>query len=304
MAQFFYDLSIAVPGQWPVFAMRTGSAPSTTNGKRAISRADGFLVVDKDEANVWDFVPFGHDVSDVDLLLKMQRRRVNSTLYVNTGNGIFLRGGGDSSGYYVGLGSVTTSSSTTVHRVACVYRRHVGSGQTKLAEFDALPTRSPRSDMMRFASFLRVQMIGSRLKAKAWWEDAPEPIEWQVDLTDATYASGDIGILIQGYDSLTDLHFLSMGTDGDPAPFSYPGGPRYVARTVLNPDGSPAEGKVVRCYTRDGGVLLQEQVTNSGGHVLFELTYPDEVYVIAIDQDGNTWNGIIHDMVLPFQGGG
>jgi len=65
---------------------------------------------------------------------------------------------------------------------------------------------------------LRFQKSGTTLRCKLWREIDPEPGSWSLTTTDATYTSGDAGLLVQNNDRQVYFYSVGFGTNGDSAP--------------------------------------------------------------------------------------
>lgn len=150
---------------------------------------------------------------------------------------------------------------------------------------------------------MRVNVTGSTVRAKVWYQWKSEPEGWQIEEAVMGMAdTGKIGIRLIGNGSGTLLKSISVGTDGDPAPEYDEAGPRRVAGIVNLPDKSPAAGYRVLCHHRQTGALLAEQLTEEDGSFdfwIYGLGPDDKVYCIAIDQLGNSMRAPIKDMITP-----
>lgn len=303
MAQFYYDLSQTHPTgrRWP-FVVQKPDVDSNvvTLGPNKLADGSDVFTIDVDDQDLKANLYMGLQLGDFDAVLKMRRRRNATKNFVNTGNGLYLRSdhadGYAGLGYYVALGAVPSSMS-----YLGLYRRgDVGDVTLLMVQNGGLSSKHGSLDYGNFATFLRVSCIGSQIKARVWWEDEPEPETWPVAGTDATFSTGDIGIQIQGYSTLTDLYFLSVGTQGDSAPLAPASGPGAVAGSVKKPDGTAADGYLVRCYDRASGAQLGETLTDSSGAFAFTVpAYAASVYCLAVDQLGNTWNAPVADLITP-----
>ena len=315
MAQFFYDLSIAANGKWPYFCKGVKPNISISNGIRSIGR--GFntsankpcFSIDRDDQNIWLSVGMGLTLSDFEVVLSLARNRASTKDYVNVGGGLYLRtkdgtGGSSGDGYYFALGTMSANN----YKNGSLYRRGtggIGGSQTQLvtASNTLLSSLFSYAEALGKVIYLRISVVGQRFRVRAWWQGEVEPSTWTIDFTDTDtgWKSGDIALQINGYEQLHDYLFLSVGTAGDSAPLSYPGGNRVVAGTLLKPDGSPADGYIVRCYHRATGIMLGEVLSNAIGAFNFSLPIPatEKVYCVGVDQLGNTWNAPIKDLIAP-----
>lgn len=306
MAQYFYDMSVGKNGEWP--ALLKGVRPDlSTAGMRSIGYGKNVLtnepcvIFDKSSANIWNAVGLGVDLSDFEVVLHFSMNRVtDSQNFINVGGGLFLRRGGgigsDGDGYYVVFGTMSSDN----YRSASLYRLGTGGipgSQVSLQTVSAngfLSGAYSLRDSRGQPRFLRVNVSGRRIRARAWWKSEAEPTNWPIDFTDTDtgWTHGDIALHINGYEQLWNCFFISVGTNGDPAPLSLPGGPRVVAGVVRDPLGvAVGEGYIVRCYHRASGAVLGETLTNLSGAYSFEvnLMQSEEIYCLAIDNLGNNW---------------
>lgn len=315
MAQYFYDLSIAANGQWPHFCKGVKPSINLSGGIRSAGR--GFSTslnqpcfnIDRDNQNIWSSIGMGLNLSNFETVVAFTRNRNSTQSFTNTGGGLYLRtkdglGGSNGDGYYVAMGSMSSGN----YRSGALYRRGtagVGGAQTSLATASGnlLSSLFSYADALGKVVYLRVNVSGQRFRSRAWWQGETEPAAWAIDFTDSDtgWTSGDIALLINGYELLHNYLFLSVGTNGDSAPLSYPGGNRIIAGTILKPNGSPADGYIVRCYHRATGVLLGEMLSNTLGAYSFSLpiSTDEKVYCLGIDQLGNTWQAPIKDLISP-----
>lgn len=199
------------------------------------------------------------------------------------------------SGYYLSLGT-----GSHYNRLSLV-RREANGNWTMVVGGSSRPTISGLSSVKDFRTkkvLLRARIAGSNLMAKAWVEGHPEPEGWMIDVADATWSVGDAAIGIYSRGSIQETYFVTLGTDNDPAPMPET---RVVVGAVLLPDSSPAAGYIVRCHRRQNGLILAETLTDSAGNFTMDIqVLPDEqVYCLAIDQLGNSWNAPIQDLVKP-----
>lgn len=157
-------------------------------------------------------------------------------------------------------------------------------------------------DTILKTAVMRLSISDGQCRCKLWWDGETEPANWASSAA-YTVVPGNIsaGIILPVYGGSVEVDFISVGTDGDSAPLSYPGGNRIVAGTLLKPDGSPADGYIVRCYHRVTGVMLGEVLSNAIGAFNFSLpiSQSEKVYCVGVDQLGNTWNAPIKDLIAP-----
>lgn len=159
-----------------------------------------------------------------------------------------------------------------------------------------------RNELLNNDVYLRLQVSGGQARARVWWADEAEPTTWAGSGAFVpTPANTTCGIIAPVYGGAARLDFVSVGTDGDPAPLEYPGGNRQVVGVVRKPDNSFAAGYIVRCYHRNTGCLLGEMLSDENGAFLFSLPIPEteHVYCLAVDQLGNSWNAPIKDLINP-----
>lgn len=315
MAQFYYDLSIAANGKWPYFCK--GSKPDivASNGIRSAGRSFNTSVnkpvfnIDRDNQNIWTYSSMGLNLSDFDAVVAFARNRNSTQNFSNVGGGLYFRtngpdGGSAGTGYYAVFGTMSSGG----YRSGALYRRGQGgvAGAQAALQTSAqglLSSLFTHPAALGKVVYLRINAQGQRFRVRAWWEGETEPTTWPIDFTDSDtgWKTGDIGLQTNGYEQLHDYLFLSVGTDGDSAPLTYPGGNRIIAGTLLKPDGAPATGYMVRCYHRETGVMLGEMLANSIGAFNFSLPIPatEKVYCVGVDQLGNTWNAPIKDLISP-----
>lgn len=310
MAQHFFDLRYSAPGGTPS-ALKGGMVPpglllfsGPTRASPSLTNSGGWLAVSHASTG-WIYLDSDLEFSSGELLLAHKRTSVPLNAYSSTGGAVLFRASlgtevSDVTGYYASVGSLGTSSSS-LYRHAGLYRVDDGSYTQLGANSSALATRSfpERSEL---EVFTRVSVSGGTFRSRVWWEDQDEPTTWHVTATDNTYLSGKIGLVLWSDLSSYVFRFLSVGTDGDPAPMEPPGGdgPRLVQGTVFAPDDTPVgEGYSVRCYHRETGMLLGETTTSASGTFAFVLAVPQEepLNLVAIDTVGNVWGSPSLDRV-------
>lgn len=299
MAQYFYDMSVCSPsgGKWP--ALFRGHNTSTINSDvyvgPTIGGANGrsFLFDVPTNVSRTRAISVGINAADVDIV-RMSSRAIRDlfTSFTNTGGGVIVaRGSGFvdneifANGYYIAMNASTVKSSA--ERSLRLFKR-VDNLQTDLGGFtNALPAYS--ADSPDF--YTRLQCVGTTIRAKAWLVGQSEP-EWQIVVTDTSLTTGDVGVCFFAQGGCWKSYFLSVGTNGDMAPYSLPSGPRILTGVVRNPSGSAVStGFIVRCYHRESGAILGETSTNASGAYTFYLNLmpTEEVYCLAIDNLGNSW---------------
>jgi hypothetical protein len=298
MAQhyFFLGLASARGRAWP--AQFPEADQPDTNGSTILTLTSNqmptqsSLLVERSFDNIWLNVRTGVVCSDADVLLRMRHRSKapSSYNYVNTGGGLYLRsdgaGGSTGTGYYVSFGSPPQYANDVN-----IYRRDP-SAQTDLGGGTWTATIS---DLFQDIVNLRVQIIGDAIKVKAWLDTESEPASWDLERTDATYTSGELGILLHGY--LTyEFYSLAVGTEGDaiPSETSYP-----ITGTVLDESGLPG-AFTVRAIHRATGLVVDE-VMSDGVTGAFSLTVPtqDEYQRIVLDAEGGVLLNDLIDRVMP-----
>lgn len=310
MAQFFYDLSVANPngGLWP--AVMKGSKGSENHASiayigPAISGVNtrGFLVEKARGQTAHSSIAAGVSSVDTEVLYKVSGSRGSDSTFNNIGPAaVFLRASGfaetgrPENCYYVANGN-SAGISSQYDLTLC---KVVAGSQTVLSSASSVITSS--IDHRDLFLFIRLQALGNTVRARMWREGAAEPTSWQVSVTDTSITgAGDAGFIAHGFGGKFVAQFLSIGTEGDAAPLTYPGGGRSIAGIVKQPNGDAAVGYKVRCHHRDSGVLLAETTSVALGAFNFSLNIPstEKVYCLAIDQVGNSWNAPIKDMIEP-----
>lgn len=304
MAQYFYDLSICNYFTKKIAAMSYGGSLSqsalilgggiSNNGARAFtmqgqeytgSAASGY------------FAPVSFSNGEVLIKCSVITRENEQNLF-NIGPGIYVRAGisgGVISAYQISWGAGST------YRSLRIYDSTNTSSNLAASSTSYLPTKSDPA-LVRSSLYIRVNVNGTTIRARAWFDGDAEPATWGVTATDSKYAGpGLAGIQLQQTRDGRVYEFISIGTDGDSAPMSYPGGNRTVAGVVKKPNGDDAVGYQVRCYHRDTGFLLAETISAALGSFEFSLPIPssEPVYCVAIDQLGNEWNAPIRDLIQP-----
>lgn len=305
MAQYFYDLSIGQPGELPYWLDRGGDSKPSTH-RWATSR-DGFSVAaDAAHAVARLKDPAVQGLSNVEVLIK-------SSLSMTAGVGSFVNSGA-AVGVRAQMGSYTESrpvngyvftlnasaSYASSERNVTVYNIN-NSAFGSLASHSGVLSANSSRDRYLQSTFLRLRAIGTAISYKAWRSTDDEPSDWLGSLTNSAHSSGDISLYLGGNGMSMTHSFVSVGTDGDPAPLSYPGGNRIVSGTVYMPNDMKAVGYVVRCYHQETGCLLGETLTGGGGEFSFSLPIPETelVYCVAVDQLGRTMAAPIADRLAP-----
>lgn len=305
MAQHFFDLSIGKNGNWP--ALFRGEL-AEYNEEHSIGNfvSGGFQI--SSISNFHKSLLCGlASVADVDVIHRVSySTRTISSNFVNNGmaslvaraSGI-LESDRPSNCYYATLNG---STSPGENGNSLIIYKIVDGTQTSLTASQSVITGLPSlMEAKQTDVYIRLQCVGTTIRAKAWKVTDSEPGIWQRQATDSDLATGDVGVIYHGYGLEMVSKFVSVGTDGDPAPTSFPGGNRLVSGTLLKPDSSPAEDYLVRCYHRESGALLGETLSNSIGAFSFSLPISEneKVYCVGVDQLGNTWNAPIKDLISP-----
>lgn len=300
MAQYFFTFEDTHPDRWPYQCEIAASANGSTIGANVrVRKGGGSFFVEKTRDDVWNFLPFGFNVGDVEALLKMRRSRPNSSQFFNAGNGIFIRGNPANpinSCYYVAHGSLDSN----IRTLSALKRLPT---QTTLATNATALETTHTSGYEDYWTMMRVRMVGSTLQARTWWSDSTEPSTWSINVSDGSIAAGEVGILLQGLNSLTEIEFFSVGTHNgttlDSAPSTRPGGSKTVSGVITDDTGTPS-ARIVRGYHRGSGVLLAETTSNSttGG---YSLAVPSaaEIDLIVLDDDTGTLYNDLIDRVIP-----
>lgn len=305
MAQHFFDLSIGKPGEWPYF-FKGEKSIYEENTMLVRYQNDGVLISSQDSLHKSNLLGLGN-VSDFDIIYRTSfSGRAASQSYTNTGpNTIVARASGiNASGrprncYYAAINAnisqSSNGSSIILYKIVDGTQTSLTTSQSVISSIPSIATAKQNDVMVRF------QGVGSNLRVKAWRADTDEPSSWQQSIIDSSHATGDVGVIHHGFELEYVSRWISVGTNGDSAPSSYPGGNRVVAGTLLKPDGSPADGYIVRCYHRATGVMLGEVLSNAIGAFNFSLPIPatEKVYCVGVDQLGNTWNAPIKDLIAP-----
>lgn len=312
MAQFYYDMTICKPNKWPLFFK--GNRPALGSavlamGVNKASASPYFSQKKNGSENIWYVPTFGINEADVEVLVKYKIPPFSSLSggFSNTGPvGIFLRTtpgpftGQPSKSYYAATGGQLSD-----YDKLSLWKRDTLNSipQTQVGGITG-PTISIPSfpNTMDLFAFLKFRVNGTTLQVKHWLASDTEPVGFAINTTDSSITTaGDVGIYFSGYMGEVGVSFVSIGTGGDTAPLTYPGGNRIIAGTLLKPDGAPAGGYMARCYHRETGVILGEVLANELGAFNFSLPIPatEKVYCVGVDQLGNTWNAPIKDLISP-----
>lgn len=300
MAQHFFDLGIVsdINAEIAGLPLYTGGfdKDSFSMGRFKKTEAGHGLII---PPITYEGVSAGFFTNDsftnADVLIKTKlvaKEELNN--FFNTGPGIFFRADPSTGnkGYQLAWGMGTHTRSLRFYN-SIDTSVNIGASSTSY-----LPSKTPLQ-LVKQSLFIRANFSGTSLKARAWFDDVSEPSTWGIEITNSAYTSGKIGILIQKTDDGRIYDFLSIGTDGDLAPSSYPGGGSIVQGTLTRPNGAPAGGYIVRCYHRATGCILGEVLSEPSGDFLFSVNTKDEVYCLGVDQLGNVWNAAIKDMIDP-----
>lgn len=307
MAQFYYDLSIAAQDCWPYFL---GGEHLGNNllRKYVAPTKDGFLSVDGTRQAIsgaagYVTLSLGLDYADIEALLRVSLNATpDASSFGNSSLGLWVRTDGGISGASPTIGyGVCTNANTSLgsfDRSLTFY----ANGSSIANATNVIPSYGVNEDPPRIKKFLflKINATGTLVRMKAWFDGDTEP-GWQISETRTDTASGDVSVRISHNFCNRVFDFVSVGTDGDPAPLEYPGGPRQVIGTVRKPDDTLAAGYIVRCYHRPTGCLLGETITDVNGGFVFSINIPEteQVYCLAVDQLGNSWNAPIKDLINP-----
>lgn len=312
MTQYFYDLTIAKPGggEWPVMLRGSKGANSGASilsigpGVSNASNKRLFNIHKVSGETPHQSLGAGISSADTDVVARLTLSRASSDTFTNIGPAVvFARAGTiGSSGrpadcYYATNGNTVSTGAS--QRNLVIYKI-VSNTQTSLGSASNVITALSGEFERSFVK-IRLQCVGTTIRAKMWRDEDSEPGSWQVSVTDSSVsAAGDAGVIVHGYGTKYSLDYLGVGTGADAAPHSLPGGARVVTGRVKDPDGElVGVGYTVRCYHRETGLLLGETTTDADGVYSFSLTIPQTelVYLQAIDSVGNLWGSPTLDRV-------
>lgn len=223
--------------------------------------------------------------------------RVNASSWINDGGAGDGSIGRPSNMYYFTNGTSTFLTSSSSQRSFQMWK--ISGGATTQLGSTATNQIAWPSDLWAAPYVLmRLECTGTTIRGRAWFEGDAEPGTWAVSVTDADHASGDVGIIYRQNNQRFAHSWLSVGTDGDPPLTSPP--MNVIAGTLRNPSGNlVGPGYVVRCYHQESGAMLGETVTDGSGAWSFTVPTTDAVYVLAVDNLGNTWKAPINDRLSP-----
>lgn len=228
------------------------------------------------------------NLADFELLLKFSAVSKTAVTLLNIGNSAVFRFA-ENNGYWLARSSNAASSRYIRLYEIVNQNSNIATSGTAYPADKTVATWS-------VWQFLRVRVAGASINARIWNEGTEEPTTWQLTANNSLFSSGKLGFGISGYTDYPMLYsFMSVGTNGDPAPTSFVGGPRTVAGTLLNPDDSLAIGKKVRVFDKETGYMLGEQTTNNAGQYDFKVETIDLVQIVGVDQDGNEWKPPVHE---------
>lgn len=92
--------------------------------------------------------------------------------------------------------------------------KRTGSTSDLASNSNFLPDPGPGKEYL-----IRVQGIGSELKAKAWAVGDDEPASWSLTETDSEFTEGFPAIaVLDDRSAFYDIRWIGVGTDGDPPP--------------------------------------------------------------------------------------
>jgi len=313
MTQFFYDFSDlnSGPSSNPPLGwkMSQWGNSSTSFYHQREKAADGGFFDIAGRLPTWSsgdyalFFLMEHEsiiASDIDVLVKYQEILDTGTSYTNSYLGVQVRaiaGTGAYTDYYeLQLAGPAGSDGS--------YIRKVQGGTTS-----NLSGSSGTGGITRVSQkicWTRFRAAGSTLTIRSWQDGTAEPSTWPHTVTDSSItAAGKLTLGITGMGKLPPsfrmnrIFQIGIGTNTDVAPSAPLITGRGVSGQVTTPTGAIAAGYLVRCYSRKSDVLLAEGLTNASGNYSLSVNYGGQVYVLAVDQLGNTWNVPIKDLITP-----
>jgi hypothetical protein len=211
---FFEDFtSPFAVSDWDVLRENSAHAWRVVDGQTlqdySTGTANGYRFLASREAGI---------IADVDVVGTVRK----STNIRADENFIVARGGvsGNITGYAVQLHATGTTSGPTVRLVRFDGDGASGASVTTLA---TLATGGGGSWAINTFYRFRLRCIGNSIKGKYWAASASEPSAWSFEVTDATYASGRVGVGVwRGLNELRDFGMLSIATNGAVAPLTDP----------------------------------------------------------------------------------
>lgn len=325
MAQFFYDMGTASNARMPAGIASFGYSSDVIidppllkhipSNRFAGGSKNGFMLC-RQGAGFPLSLNLAGEFGDFEALLCYRRATLDPWDGWDSGEaegpGIFVRHEGHGGEDYPGtpnacvvVGPLMRGDALGQHRKLIVYRMDSSNGRIAVqTAAEALPVPDGDiEDVVYETTLMRVSVTDSTIKARVWYDSNEEPETWHVDaIISGLAASGKIGIRISESESYTLLKYISIGTEGDPAPTESPAQGRYVSGIVNLPDKSPADGYIVRCHHRESAALLAETLSDEDGSFYFDqLTVgaADKVYCVAIDQLYNSLRAPIKDLITP-----
>ena len=229
MAQYFTDFSEYVTGQQPPdWTIRWSTATTAlilddgtaTGGKLLKVATTSSSGVHR--AATWDTVDGDPDRATLEVL---SRWKSDAPDVGNRRCRLLLRGSG-ALGSHVGYVAGQAGTGPTSPRERTV--KYVNGS------FTGLTTSTSVSPALNAYYYTRSQVSGTTLRTKTWLASDPEPTAWTITNTDASItAAGWAGLFLYDGNSNSQLDTFSVGTNGDPAPFS------TVAASLGRPKGFP-----------------------------------------------------------------
>jgi len=167
----------AWPGQWIDYLESNAACSATIQSNRGRLTAGGGAYK---QAQIFIDVD---DQSDIDVTMDVGWGDVGEQYHnfvFRCGDTSALGSGGPRSSYAIEL------APRSAENYGSLVRRNASGVNTELQEVTGGVRTTERLN-------LRVQAIGSQIKAKWWLVGDPEPGTWQIERTDGTYTTGAIG---------------------------------------------------------------------------------------------------------------
>lgn len=290
MAQYFIALDEFDDKKksFPSLPHWQGALPKSAISMGTIEHADGkrpfYFFADTYEGGVSGF--FTDQIfDDAEILFKSRFSRIaGDQNYYNLGPGVFFRAnplnGAEVEGYQFARGAGSTHSSIRFYD-ALNSSSNIGASSPTY-----LPNKTAAARTLEYV-YCRVRFEGNNLRARAWYEGQNEPSGWGIQTTDAKYSSGRIGIKIQQHEDGGVLEFLSIGTDGDPAPSSptgtqLPGAYGSLSGNATTAAGVPAD--VVAVFAWPEGARVATATPSSNGD--WSAQVPPGIYGVTYISEG------------------
>lgn len=182
---------------------------SNTWATRSKSNTDGGKVlentgtVDGRHLLSWDAIDADVNRANVEILARVRSSSILAEQFRLTARG--SGAAGSETGYNILFD--TSSSSFRLHKYVAGASTLLGTGETV-------------TQVANVFYYVRFRVNGSDLMAKAWADSEPEPDFWQVTTSDTSIsAAGWVGVGNQESTGTRDFDFVSVGTNGDSAPF-------------------------------------------------------------------------------------